>query len=143
MAEILRLFTTEKRDVLSAKSLTLEVIFSDKSLIHSKKNRGSKIDPCGTPAFTGNQFHDCPLSITRWNLLSRTLLTSARTSPVMPTRLSLYINPSCHTLSKAFDISRNTPRTSRVVHINIWKNVFHDLKSVDGNTLNQSDNDIL
>ena len=32
----------------------------------------------------------------------------------MSTCLNLKINPSCHTLSKAFDISRNPPLTSRV-----------------------------
>ena len=64
-------FTTEKRDVSSAKSLTVEVIFSDKSLIYTKKNRGPKMDPCGTPALTCNQFDYYPFSITRWNLLLR------------------------------------------------------------------------
>ena len=52
-------FTTEKRNVSSAKSLTVGVVFSDKSLIYSKKNRGPKMDPCGTPALTVNQFDDC------------------------------------------------------------------------------------
>ena len=79
------LFTTEKGDVSSAKSLTVEVIFSDKSLIYTKKNRGPKMDSCGTPALTVNQFDDCPLSITRWNLLLRKLLISDRASPEIPT----------------------------------------------------------
>ena len=52
----------------------MEVIFSDKSLIYTKKNREPKMDPCGTPALTGNQFDDCPLSSTHWNLLLRKLL---------------------------------------------------------------------
>ena len=65
------------------------------------------MDLCGTPAFTGSQFDDCPLSITGWNLLLRKPLIN-----------------ECYALSKAFDISTNTPRTSRVVHIDIWINLF-------------------
>ena len=62
-------FTTQERNVSSAKSLTVEVIFYDESLIYTKKIRGPKMDLCSTPALTGNQFDDCPLSITWWNLL--------------------------------------------------------------------------
>ena len=82
-------FTPEKRDVSFAKSLTVEVFFSDKSSIYTKKNRGPKIDPCGTLGFTGSQFYDCPLSIMPWNLLLRKLLISARASPEILTCLSL------------------------------------------------------
>ena len=80
-------FTTEKRHVSSGKSLTVEVIFCDKSLIYTKKKRELKMDPCSTPALTGNQFDDCPLSITHWNLLLRKLLISARASPEIPSCL--------------------------------------------------------
>ena len=60
-------FTAEKRDVSSAKCLTVEVIFSDKSIIYNKKNSGPKIDPCSTPASTGNKSDEFPLRITCWN----------------------------------------------------------------------------
>ena len=50
----------KKKDVSSAKSLTVEVIFSNKSLIYAKKNRKPGMDPCGTPALTSTQFDDCP-----------------------------------------------------------------------------------
>ena len=82
-------FTTEKRGVLSANSLTVEVIFSDRLLIYTKKNRGPKVDLWGTPALTGNQFDYCPLSITRWNLLLKNLLICARVSSEIPTCHSL------------------------------------------------------
>ena len=82
-------FTTEKSDVSSAKSLIVEEIFSNKSLMYTKKNRRPKMDPCGTPALIGNRFDDCPLSITRWNLLLRKLLVNARASPEIATCLSL------------------------------------------------------
>ena len=58
-------FTTEKRDASSAKSLTVKVIFSDKSLMYTKKNTRPKMDPFGTPALNGSRFDDCPLCITR------------------------------------------------------------------------------
>ena len=51
-------FTTEKRDVSSAKSLAVEVILSDKSWIYTKKNRGPKMEPRHTLDLTGNQFDD-------------------------------------------------------------------------------------
>ena len=47
------------------KEFDCEVNFSYKLLIFTKKYRGAKIDPCGTPAFTGSQFDNCPLSIRR------------------------------------------------------------------------------
>ena len=33
----------------------MNVIFHNKSLIHAKKNRRPKIDPCGKSAFTGSK----------------------------------------------------------------------------------------
>ena len=92
LAEILGSFTRKKREVSSAKSLTVEVVFCNRSLIYAMKNSGLKVDSCGTPA------DECPLSITCWNL-------------VLVYRL---IPHAIYTLSKAFEISRNTPRTSRV-----------------------------
>ena len=47
LTKILVAFTT-KNGMSSAKRLTVEVIFSDKSLIYTKKNRGPKMDPFGT-----------------------------------------------------------------------------------------------
>ena len=41
------------------------VNFTDTLLIFTRKNREPKIDPCGTPVFTGSQFDNCPFSITR------------------------------------------------------------------------------
>ena len=73
----------------SAKSLTLKIIFSAKSLIYTKKDRGPKTDPCSTSAFTGNQVHDCSLSNTRRNLLLRKILKSVRVSPEIPNCRSL------------------------------------------------------
>ena len=72
----------------SAKTLTVEVIFSDKSLIYTKKNRGPKIDPFSTPALAGNPFDGSLISVTRWNLLLKKLLISPRALPRKPTCLN-------------------------------------------------------
>ena len=53
-AEVLLLCTTENREVSSAKSFTVDSMFSDKSFMYIRKRSGPRIDPCGTPAFTGN-----------------------------------------------------------------------------------------
>ena len=63
LAEMLWSFTTENRDVSSARSFTVDLFFPDKSL-YTKKNKAPKMDLCSTPALTGNQFDDCLLSIT-------------------------------------------------------------------------------
>ena len=82
-------FTTEKKDVSSAKSLAVEVILSDKSWIYTKKNKGPKMDPCHTLDLTGNQFDDRTLIFTYWNLILRKLLISARASPEISPCLGL------------------------------------------------------
>ena len=46
------LFTTEKREVSSAKSLQFEERSLGKSFMQIRNNKGSKIEPCGTPAVT-------------------------------------------------------------------------------------------
>ena len=38
----------------SAKSFTVDSMFSNKSLMYIRERSGRRIDPCGTPAFTGN-----------------------------------------------------------------------------------------
>ena len=53
-AEVLLLCTTESTEVSSAKSFTVDSMFSDKSFMYIRKRSGPRIDPCGTPAFTGN-----------------------------------------------------------------------------------------
>ena len=52
--------TTEKIEVSSAKSLTFEVSPSGKSLIQTKNNKGSKTEPCGTPALICDHFEVWP-----------------------------------------------------------------------------------
>ena len=49
-AEVLLLCTTE----YSAKSFTVNSMFSEKSVRYIREKSGPRIDPCDTPAFTGN-----------------------------------------------------------------------------------------
>ena len=48
--DALESWTTKKSGVSSAKSLIFAVKPSGKSLIYTKKNRGQRIESCGTPA---------------------------------------------------------------------------------------------
>ena len=47
----------ENNDVSSANSFTVGFMSTDRSLMYIRKKGGPKIDPCGTPAFTGNHFY--------------------------------------------------------------------------------------
>ena len=64
-------WTTEKIEVSSPKSLVVDDTFLDKSLIHTKNNRGPKIDPWGMLASTGDHEDDLPFNKTLWNLFDR------------------------------------------------------------------------
>ena len=52
VALVWMLFTTEKREVSWAKSLQFEERSLGKSFMQIRNNKGSKMEPCGTPALT-------------------------------------------------------------------------------------------
>ena len=87
-----------------------KIVYINKS---SRKSSGPKIDPWGIPSFILLHLEVEPLNRTLWYLSDKKLSISFNKRPLMPLRLSLYNNPSCQSLPKAFEISRNTPRTSR------------------------------
>ena len=62
------LWTTEKIEVSSAKSLAVDDRFLDKSLIYTKNNRGPKKDPWGTPVNTRDHEDHWPFNKTIWDL---------------------------------------------------------------------------
>ena len=72
------------------------------------------MEPCDTPALTGNHSGIWLFSGTLWNLLLKKLLIRHNQESETPTDLSLNTSPLCQTLSKVLDISRNTPQVSRV-----------------------------
>ena len=78
-----------------------------------RKFNWPNIDRWGTPALILFQLEVFRFNTTPWYLSDKKLSISINKSQIMPLRLSLYISPSCHTLSNALEISRNTPRTSR------------------------------
>ena len=77
-------FTTEKREVSSAKSFAVEERLLLRSFIYIKKRRGPKMDPWGTPAVTGSHLDDWPFKTTLWNLWLRKLWISSNGRPVTP-----------------------------------------------------------
>ena len=48
----------------SAKSLTVDSKPSGRLFMYMRKSNGPKIEPCGTPASTDDQFEHWPLSTT-------------------------------------------------------------------------------
>ena len=72
------------------------------------------MEPCGALALLGNHSDVSPISRTLWNLLLKKLSMRFKRESETPIDLSFNINPLCHTFSKALDISKNTPRVSRV-----------------------------
>ena len=102
--------TTENREVSSANSLHSLLRPSDKSLIYLN-NKNPTTDLWGTPALTSAQDEHWTFKTT---LCFRLRRKSCKMfiSPVIPFWHSLKTRPLCHTLSKAFEISRNIPLTS-------------------------------
>ena len=74
---------------------------------------GPRIDLWGTPAFTSLQDECWQFKTTRCFLDFKKYFKSSSNLPEMPFSWSLNIRPSCHTLSNALHISKNTPRTSK------------------------------
>ena len=57
--------------VSSAKSLSLDLTFSDRSFMYAKKRIGPRTEPCGTPEETGIVLELVPLVTTDYILLSK------------------------------------------------------------------------
>ena len=104
--------STEKRDLLSAQSLKFEDTPFDESLMQLKNNNTPKIEPWRTPALTFSQDECYLVRKTRCLQQNRKSCKGFLRFPETPFKDSLRINPSCHTLSKAFGITKETPFTS-------------------------------
>ena len=44
----------QNNDVSSADGFRVDVMSTDRSLMYTRRKSGPKMNPCGTPAFTGN-----------------------------------------------------------------------------------------
>ena len=130
LAEILGSYIVENKDVSSSNSFTVACKFSGRSFMYIKKSNGPKIKPCRNPASTDDQLKHCwQLSTTRWNLLLKKLLSRLRRFTEIPIRSSVNSNPSCYTLSKAFEIFKKLvliPRVGCWSKLAYYINVMND-----------------
>ena len=99
-----------KIEVSSAKGLTADDWFSDRSLIYTKNDRGHKIFD-GMLTSAGDHDSDWPFNKTLWNLFVRKLSRHFSGRPNIPKDCSLLIRPSCQIQSNALDMSKNIPLT--------------------------------
>ena len=78
-----------------------------------RNNRGPNTEPWGIPDSIVEKSANDPLRTTRCFLLFKQFCSNFSNEPDTPFCFSLKINPSCHTLSNALEISKNIARTSR------------------------------
>ena len=104
---------TENKDESSAKSFALDEKPSVRSLMQIKNNEGPSMEPWGNQLLTFSYKENCLLRTTRCFLSFKKSRQKFSKSPGMPFWVRLKIIPSYHTLSNAFEISRNTLLTSR------------------------------
>ena len=105
LAEILGSYMVEN-NVSSANSFTVDFKFPERSFMYIRKMNGPKIETCGSPASTDDQLEHWPLSTTCCSLSPKKLLSRLRRFPEILICSSLNSNPSCHTMPKAFKISK-------------------------------------
>ena len=77
------------------------------------EQRGLKTDSCGTPEVIPFQEEFWPFNTTLCFQYFKKSFKRYNRFPDIPLRLNFRISPSCQTLSKALDMSKNTPLTSR------------------------------
>ena len=65
--EMLLSHTTENREVSSANSFTVDTKSSERSLMQIRKKGWPRMEPCGTPALTGNHSNVWLFSRALWN----------------------------------------------------------------------------
>ena len=97
----------------SANNLAIDERPSARSFIYIKNKRGPSMESWGTPAVTSALEEDCLLRTTLCFLSLKKFDNRFKRLPDMPFYFSLKIRPSCHILSKALYISRNTLRASK------------------------------
>ena len=83
-------------------------ITSSRSLMHSSKKAGPRMEPWGTLTLTGYYCEDFPSRATWSNLLLRKEELRPNIWPELPKDLRLWRRPACQTLSKALEISSAT-----------------------------------
>ena len=113
LAEILGSYMVENNDAPSANSLAVDCKLSGRSFMYIRKSNGPKLEPCRTPESTDDQLEYWPSRTTHLKLLLKKLLSRLRRFPDILIRSSLNSKLSCHTLSKAVEVSKNLALVSR------------------------------
>ena len=80
----------------------------------NQKKKKPKIDPWGTPALILAHVDDCPLWRTVWYLSRKKLSIRLKRLPEIPTDSNIYNKLLSQTLSKAFEICKDTAIVLRV-----------------------------
>ena len=105
----------ENKEVSSANNLHSFLRPFGKSLIYIKNKRGPRMEPSNTLARISTQGEYWPFKTTLCFLLDKKSFIILIRSQHTQFGCSLYIVPACQTLSKAFEIPRNNPETSRPI----------------------------
>ena len=105
-------WTTEKIGISLANSFAVDERLWLRSFMNIRKKSDPKIVPWSTPASIGDQEDAWPFKRTRWYLQLKKFSINFKGVPEIPIDLILQSNPSCQTLSKALEISKNMPLTS-------------------------------
>ena len=106
----------------SANSLIVLLhIWSGKSLMYTRNNRGPRTVPCGTPEDTGIEEEQTPFRTTCWDLFSKNWPIHWCTLPWIPYHWSLYSSLWCGTVSKALAKSRQL--FGRISFL-LWLHIF-------------------
>ena len=106
------LWIAQNKDVSFAYNFAFDDMPLARSLISTKKQRGTNIDLWRIPSLTPVHEESCPFKV---NLCFLSFKKSDKTLsilPEMPFCFSLRIIPLCQTLSNTFEMSRKAPLTS-------------------------------
>ena len=95
--------------VSSANNLIFSFKSVAKSFIYLREKRGPKIDLCDTRSRIHSLSEVFPIRVTLWTLSLKRFLINLSRFPLTPFCFNLNNKSSYHSLSKAFDTSKNTP----------------------------------
>ena len=113
-AVVFGLRTTKNNEVSSANNFAFDERPSARSFIYIKNRSGPSMEHSGVPALTSAQEEVCPLRTALCFLFLKKFDNRFKRFPKTAFCFSLKIRPSCDTLSKALDMSRNTLRHQKL-----------------------------
>ena len=135
LAGVLTSRAKENKEVQSANNLHSLLRPSGESLRYIKNKRGPRMEPCGTPAHISSQGKYWPFKTTLFFLLVKKSFSILNKSPHIQFWRCLYISTAYQTLSKAFEISRN----SFMAYIKSTENCMIDGEGLINTTVSRSE----